>query len=1039
MAIPTKFIVAVVCFDHRIGPEVEFVYPPPEEHREDESWQNIKDVLPLLALPSRHEAASDKTSSTCFFFHIPSKEQSVAVESWKGVAYYDVIHPHAVHGLDDDTLAKFSRGAIQKSVVVVSKTPYQAYVKAKLEAMANQFFAQSSFGDVGLVVELHDALSSVDFEALSWPQLHVGLPLPALVRATDVHLAGLLRLLLAEGRIVFYSSSPEVVSSSVLAFLSFLPGGAGDFHATPSRPHVHRYRWAKYGLPLAIVHPSSSFRIEPYLISTYAAILFHQPEDTGGFIAGTCDPMCLKFNQASTAAAPVVDAVVDLDVHQVVFHSSSRATAAATLGSQTRDFFNRILAANTALLHDESRIDWVGSEGWIRQQVQVYLEQLLMDVAVEPCRPMRSSFWNLLTSSQIESQVSAEHNPAWLQLWYGTFNYNQWRKSHRLHDHTTLPPPLPPPPSSGKRSYTYPNGDTYEGEFVDRKRHGQGTYVVANTSFSYDGHWAHDLRHGVGTLRSMQGMYCGAWVRNEKCGHGEFSSVHETYTGQWRHNVYHGQGKLIQPQWDYEGEFSHGHFHGMGKCTFRTHSEWKRYRGEWCRGEFHGFGTLEYGNADVYVGDFISGKRHGQGTLTTAGGSSYSGEWKGDMQDGHGRSYSSVSGETKEGTWKCHQPVEGKHAEWVILYPNNDKFIGTTQSGRPWGQGICRYENGSVYTGAWVDGLREGLGIFCDYQGRTFEGEWRNSQPWKEQSISPYVDVSLEDKTTIDGQADLVPPTEDGVHVFVYANGDVYSGTFRKGCRHGVGKYTSKLSRHVYDGEWDMDQRHGQGILTSGSSDFIYDGDWCRDTRTGKGTCVIRGAETYTGDWEENRFHGMGMYTAADGSVFEGEFVHGIKQGMGKLSTADNHVYHGEFVHGERCGVLVRMQTGTCILANGRPINGMEKARWYLETASATSVNGPTMFAKDMAATWTPKARRRTGRGAATCRWMATGIFSLRAAVRTMGSVSVASPMVMACVNTRMGTCTAANGWMGLEVDGACVCLQMATCSKASGRLITCR
>ncbi|RQM27229.1 hypothetical protein B5M09_006349 [Aphanomyces astaci] len=239
MAIPTKFIVAVVCFDHRIGPEVEFVYPPPEEHREDESWQNIKDVLPLLALPSRHEAASDKTSSTCFFFHIPSKEQSVAVESWKGVAYYDVIHPHAVHGLDDDTLAKFSRGAIQKSVVVVSKTPYQAYVKAKLEAMANQFFAQvPSCGDVGLVVELHDALSSVDFEALSWPQLHVGLPLPALVRATDVHLAGLLRLLLAEGRIVFYSSSPEVVSSSVLAFLSFLPGGAGDFHATPSRPHV---------------------------------------------------------------------------------------------------------------------------------------------------------------------------------------------------------------------------------------------------------------------------------------------------------------------------------------------------------------------------------------------------------------------------------------------------------------------------------------------------------------------------------------------------------------------------------------------------------------------------------------------------------------------------------------------------------------------------------------------------------------------------------------------------------------------------------
>ncbi|RHX97088.1 hypothetical protein DYB25_011776, partial [Aphanomyces astaci] len=173
------------------------------------------------------------------------------------------------------------------------------------------------------------------------------------------------------------------------------------------------------------------------------------------------------------------------------------------------------------------------------------------------------------------------------------------------------------------------------------------------------------------------------------------------------------------------------------------------------------------------------------------------------MQDGHGRSYSSVSGETKEGTWKCHQPVEGKHSEWVILYPNNDKFVGTTQSGRPWGQ------------------------------GRTFEGEWCNSQPWKEQSISPYVDVSLEDKTTIDGQADLVPPpTEDGVHVF-----------------------TNSMFHEL--GDWEENRFHGMGMYTAADGS-VFEGEFVHGIK-----------------------QGMGKLSTADNLVYHGEFVHGERCGVG--------------------------------------------------------------------------------------------------------------------------------------------------------------
>ncbi|ETW00218.1 hypothetical protein H310_07611 [Aphanomyces invadans] len=911
MSVGKDFIVAVVCFDHRIGPEIEFVYPPPEEHHDDSSWQDMKIILPHLALPSRHEAAAEKSTSTSFFFHVPPPKGHNEI-AWKGVAYYDVIHPQATQALDVDTLAKYSRGAIQKSVVVLSKTPYQAYVMVKLDSMARQFFSQVSFGDFGLVVELHDALCSVDMESLSWPQLHIGLPLQTLVRAMDVHLIGLLRLLLVEGRIVMYSQSPQVVSSSVLAFVSLLPGGIQPTYAIP---HAHRYRWAKYGFPLALVHPT--FAVEPYLVSPCAASMLQQPANQGGFLVGSCDPICLKFHST-------LDAVVDLDAQSVHFHSA-RAAAAATLGPSSVDCLNNILSHATDALEEESgvgTIDWIGSDDWIRQQVQLYMEKFVTDVATEGNVPRRrSSLWALM-SSPAESRLSMEYNDTWLQLWYGTVNYSQWLKSHRLYNDTQRQ--SPPVPVAGHVAYTYPNGDTYDGEFRNQMRHGRGKYVVANTSHTYEGQWEADQRHGHGTLKSMHGTYDGTWSQNEKCGYGEFSNAVVTYKGMWRHNVYHGSGVLVQPGLDYDGEFVRGQFDGMGKCTFKKHAEWTRYRGEWRRGVFHGCGTLEYGNGDVYVGEFDNGKRSGQGTVTSNAGDVYTGEWKSDMQDGHGSNYSHISKETKEGRWVRNRVVEGKHEQWIILYPNKDKYIGMCQGGRPWGQGICRYANGSVYTGEWIDGLREGLGIFCDPNGRTFEGEWRNSQPWKEQSVTPYVDVSLADNTSVvvDNEPvdhEATSPPGDGVYMFVYANGDTYHGRFRHGQRHGTGIYTSKLTRHVYDGEWDMDQRHGKGILTSGTNDFIYDGDWRRDTRTGKGTCVIRGAETYTGDWNENRFDGTGVYTDADGSVYEGEFRRGLKHGMGKL-TNPSDVYQGEFQNGERSGV------GTCTYASGDVYTGDWKA-----------------------------------------------------------------------------------------------------------------
>ncbi|RHY34446.1 hypothetical protein DYB32_007677, partial [Aphanomyces invadans] len=208
------------------------------------------------------------------------------------------------------------------------------------------------------------------------------------------------------------------------------------------------------------------------------------------------------------------------------------------------------------------------------------------------------------------SRLSMEYNDTWLQLWYGTVNYSQWLKSHRLYNDTQRQ--SPPVPVAGHVAYTYPNGDTYDGEFRNQMRHGRGKYVVANTSHTYEGQWEADQRHGHGTLN--------------------------------------------------------------------------------------------------------------------------------DMQDGHGSNYSHISKETKEGRWIRNRVVEGKHEQWIILYPNKDKYIGMCQGGRPWGQGdwnenrfdgtgVYTDADGSVYEGEFRRGLKHGMGKLTN-PSDVYQGEFQNGERW---------------------------------------------------------------------------------------------------------------------------------------------------------------------------------------------------------------------------------------------------------------------------------------------------------------------
>lgn len=128
--------------------------------------------------------------------------------------------------------------------------------------------------------------------------------------------------------------------------------------------------------------------------------------------------------------------------------------------------------------------------------------------------------------------------------------------------HTTKFPDKHPKKSGlHYKEFTWPDGGKYEGEWLDGKMHGKGTYVEADGS---------------------------------------------RYEGQWREGKMHGKGTQIFAKGDrYEGEYHDGHRHGKGKQSFANGN---LYVGNFWQGQIHGIGTYTCADGRVYSGEFKNNK-----------------------------------------------------------------------------------------------------------------------------------------------------------------------------------------------------------------------------------------------------------------------------------------------------------------------------------------------------------------------------------------------------------------------------------------------
>ena len=126
---------------------------------------------------------------------------------------------------------------------------------------------------------------------------------------------------------------------------------------------------------------------------------------------------------------------------------------------------------------------------------------------------------DILTTSSI-SKASSSSSLSKLPNCVGRYNEKTWTNCYGIYKWSTV-------------------NESYEGEFLNGKRHGFGSYFYANGS-KYIGEWSNDRANGKGTMIFVSGAkYVGEVKNAKRHGQGTYFYVDgERLTGKWNENEF---------------------------------------------------------------------------------------------------------------------------------------------------------------------------------------------------------------------------------------------------------------------------------------------------------------------------------------------------------------------------------------------------------------------------------------------------------------------------------------------------------------------
>jgi len=384
----------------------------------------------------------------------------------------------------------------------------------------------------------------------------------------------------------------------------------------------------------------------------------------------------------------------------------------------------------------------------------------------------------------------------------------------------------------GTGQVIYPNNETYDGSFVDDKRHGDGIYCCEE--YIYQGKFADDVMNGHGVKNYNNGdMYTGEFSKGLKHGYGTYynATTHEYYEGNYKNDEISGFGTLVSEGRGSRGHFMNGALIGTG-VKINPNREFQKVIGEFDANElFQGHAITTWNNGDKFEGTAVDGKIQ-TGTITKKNGVAI-------LAGTFGNSSKLNYGLTGNGTIIYHYTA----AETESFISNDTKKPIKEEcnynDGVKEGLGRTYYNNGSIYVGNYVNGKQHGQGMYT----------WSldNSPVW----YNTYDEAKWE----------LLEENERNGHV---------------------------TKRAWYEGDWAGDDRNGMGYMeiyydvkdnidkskTRWYAGDTYQGLWLKGNRHGQGTLIntVTG-EKFVGEFK-NHYKSNGTLYNVDGSIkLEGEWL----------------------------------------------------------------------------------------------------------------------------------------------------------------------
>lgn len=272
---------------------------------------------------------------------------------------------------------------------------------------------------------------------------------------------------------------------------------------------------------------------------------------------------------------------------------------------------------------------------------------------------------------------------------------------------------------------------------------------------------------------------------------------------------------------------------------------------------------------------------------------------------------------------------EGSQRRSMHMYRFGEKYKGCYVNGVRDGDGIFRYLNGSEYTGEWTRDCENGTGVLS-YQERVPN----NSN----QGILSKVNVFNRPATARVNMNEVTKKGDDFVADNEVSKTPfyVYDGAFDRGVMRGR-CVIQFATGDQYDGDVERGEMHGSGVMRwcCGS---VFEGKWSNGAMVEGKLTSADGKQWYEGKFENGRRHGRGVMQYRHGGRYEGSWAFDLKDGVGEYRDAEGSIYTGTWVKGKKV-------VGTMIYVNGNVYNGewkgdMREGKGEMKYVTGTVYNG---------------------------------------------------------------------------------------------------